>query len=169
MTVCLQAGVHITNNKQFDRMKFSEIMQNAPFIWFIVGFVFALFELVIPGFVIAFFALGAWLTSLVCWALDINVTVQIIIFVVTSVGTLLLFRRKLKSRFFKAKKNEIPEDDDEFIGQHVVVVDEITPEKNGKVELKGANWTAKADVHIEVGKTVKVMGKESICLIVKPL
>lgn len=150
-------------------MKLSEIMQNAPFIWFIVGFVFALLELLIPGFVIAFFALGAWVTSLVCLALDINVTVQIILFVATSVGTLLLFRRKLKSRFFKAKKSEISDDDEEFIGQQVLVVEEITPEKNGKVELKGAKWTAKADVHIENGKTVKITGKESICLIVKPL
>lgn len=149
-------------------MTLQELLTNAPFIWFIIGIAFALLELAIPGLIMIFFAFGAFVVSLLGVFIDFNVTIQILIFVAVSISSLVLFRRKLKSRFFQ-KKTDTISDDDEFIGHQAVVMKKITPLSNGKIEFKGTLWTAKSDADIEKGITVEIIGKESIKLIVKPL
>lgn len=149
-------------------MNLSELFQNAPFAWFIIGLAFALLELAIPGFILIFFAFGAWLVALLSLFIDMDLAVQILIFAGASTVSLVLLRKRLRSRFFQEKTNETGELDDEFKGKKVLVIEDITPEKEGKVEFKGANWTAKSDTPISKGTTVEIVGKESICLIVKP-
>lgn len=150
-------------------MSLSDLFHNAPFVWFLIGVVFALLELLIPGLILIFFAFGALLTSLLCLAVDVNVALQIVIFVVISVSSLVLFRKRLKSRFFQNKKDKFQSDDDEFSGQRVTVVEEISVAKEGKVEFKGAMWTATSDCELKKGDMAEIIGKESIKLIVKPL
>jgi len=149
-------------------MSIPDFFYNSSFIWFLLGLIFALLELVIPGFVIIFFAFGAWLISLISLFVDIDIAIQIISFVIASVSGLVLLRNKLKSRFFSEKQNDSSLQDNEFIGQKVVVIEDILPTKNGKVEFKGANWSAKSDYDSKAGSIVQVIGQESICLIVKP-
>ena len=143
-------------------MNLPEIFHNAPFVWFLIGLAFALLELAIPGLILIFFAFGAFIVSLICLVADVSVAVQIIIFVVISVASLLLFRKRLQSRFFKKK-------DDEFAGQHVTVIKKMSALKEGKVEYKGTIWTAKSDHELEEGEVAEITGKESIKLIVKPI
>ena len=150
-------------------MSFPEIFNNAPFDWFLLGLLLAVLELIIPGFVIIFFAFGAWLLALITLVFDISLALQIILFVVASVSSLILLRKRLKSRFFREKVNASSNQDNEFIGKKVMVTEAISPGKNGKVEYKGANWSAKSDVEIGSGAMVEIVGQESICLIVKPI
>jgi membrane protein implicated in regulation of membrane protease activity len=150
-------------------MSLPDLFNNASFVWFLVGLVFALLELVVPGVFIIFFAFGAWLISLLGFFGDIDIAVQIILFVIASVSGLVFLRKKLKSRFFHEKKNDSVLEDDEFIGQKVTVTEEILPAQNGKVEFKGAKWSAKSACNIKAGSVVEIIGQESICLIVKPL
>ena len=42
------------------------ILSRPELMWFILGLILFLLELVIPGFFIFFFGLGAWVTALVC-------------------------------------------------------------------------------------------------------
>ena len=59
--------------------------------------------------------------------------------------------------------------EDEFIGKTAKVQIGIAPDKNGKVEFKGASWDATSDAVINAGENVVITGYRSILLIVKPI
>lgn len=63
--------------------------------WFLLGLALLLSELILPGFVIMFFGIGAWITAL-CILLGIteNFNVQLLIFLGSSLLTLVLFRKR---------------------------------------------------------------------------
>ncbi|MHC5083344.1 MAG: NfeD family protein [Planctomycetota bacterium] len=141
------------------------------FIWAIVGLVLLLMEFALPGFVIFFFGIGAWVVSGVCFFLEPSLNVQLIIFVVSSVFLLLTLRKLLQSVFVghTSSKQKGNVDLQDIIGHHVVVRDEIVPPLPGSVELNGVKWKALANVKIEAGQVVEVVDQDSITLIVKPL
>ncbi|MCK4344327.1 MAG: NfeD family protein [Bacteroidales bacterium] len=141
----------------------------APVIWFLIGLVFLLLELVVPGLVIIFFGVGAWITAICCLFLDIDINIQILIFTIFSVIALALLRNYLKRRFFKEDENQEGSLNEEFIGKTATVESEIQPGKQGKVKFKGTQWKAISKQHIEKSSQVKIIGKESITLIVEPI
>jgi membrane protein implicated in regulation of membrane protease activity len=140
-------------------------------IWFLVGLVLLIMEFVLPGLIIAFFGVGAWIVALVCLITDIPINTQLIIFIVSSVLSLLCLRKWLKGVFIghSVSKQDLKEDLEEFIGQKAVVKEKITPKAGGKVEFHGTNWLAEADEEIAVETVVEIVGKENITLKVKTL
>ncbi len=68
-------------------------------IWFLIGLVLLIMESVLPGLIIAFFGVGAWIVALVCLITDIGINTQLIIFIVSSVLSLLFLRKWLKEVF----------------------------------------------------------------------
>jgi len=140
-------------------------------IWFLIGLALLIMEFVLPGLIIAFFAVGAWIVALVCLITDIGINTQLIIFIVSSVLSLLLLRKWLKGVFIghSVSKQDLKEDLEEFIGQKAVVKEKITPKAGGKVEFHGTNWLAEADEEIAVETVVEIVGKENITLKVKTL
>ena len=86
----------------------------------LLGLVFFLLELVIPGFFIFFFGLGAWVTALVCLIGDPGTNLQIIIFAVISVLSLVALRRIIQKKFFYSKGNQSEEVEDEFTGKEAL-------------------------------------------------
>ena len=69
-----------------------DILSDPAVIWFMVGLGLLLLELAIPGLVILFFGVGAWVTALVCALSDINLNLQILIFLIASLLRLVLLR-----------------------------------------------------------------------------
>ena len=145
----------------------SEFFMRPDLFWFILGLVFLLLELAIPGFVVFFFGVGAWVTSLVCLVANPGLDLQIIIFSLTSILTLILLRRMLTGRFFKEGGNAPETLGDEFIGKEAIALEDISAGKKGRVEFKGTPWTAEAKDDIKSGQRVEITEKESISLIVK--
>jgi membrane protein implicated in regulation of membrane protease activity len=146
----------------------SEFFMRPDLFWFLLGLVFFLLELMIPGFVIIFFGLGAWLTSLICLIANPGLDLQIIIFSITSILSLLLLRKMVTKKFFK-EGGEAPETlGDEFISKEAVALEDIASGTRGRVEFKGTPWTATPDEDIKKGQIVRIIAKESINLIVKP-
>jgi len=140
-------------------------------IWFLVGLALLIMEFALPGLIIAFFGVGAWIVALVCLITDIGINTQLIIFIVSSVLSLLFLRKWLKGIFIghSVSKQDLKEDLEEFIGQKAVVKEKITPKAGGKVEFHGTNWEAEADEEIAVETVVEIVGKENITLKVKTL
>jgi membrane protein implicated in regulation of membrane protease activity len=140
-------------------------------IWILIGLVLLIMEFMLPGLIIAFFGVGAIVVAIVCLITDISVEAQLIIFIVSSVLSLLCLRSWLKGIFIGHVKGrqDITEDIEEFVGERAVVVEKITPKARGKVELHGTNWTAEADVEIAEGAAVEVIAKNSLTLRVKTL
>lgn len=142
-------------------------------IWFIVGLIFILAELMLPGFVIIFFGIGAWITSLLDWLnVTPSFTSQLFAFLIFSILSLLLFRKKASGIFRGKITGKLSSDDelDNVKGQKVKVVADIKPNgDNGKVELYGTMWNAEADVPIPVGTVVEIVERKNLILKVKPI
>lgn len=147
-------------------MNWSEIFSKPEIIWFFIGLALALLEFGIPGLIILFFGIGAWVTALSCMMFDIGLNGQIIIFMISSLLSILLLRKSLKKMFFKEDPNKEETLADEFIGQMAVVQTKIAQDKPGKVTFKGAEWEASSDMELKVGQSVTIVGKDSIKLIV---
>ncbi len=140
-------------------------------IWFLVGLVLLILEFALPGLIIAFFGVGAWIVALICLFIDIELNTQLIIFIIASVLSLLCLRKWLKGIFLghAVSKQNLKENLDEFIGQKAVVKEKIIPKAGGKVEFHGTNWLAQAEEEIAVGVMVQIIGKDNITLKVKSL
>ncbi len=140
------------------------VFSNPAVIWFFLGLVLALMEFAIPGLIILFFGIGAWVTALSCLLFDVGLNGQLIIFIIASLLSILLLRKSLKKMFFKEDPNKEETLADEFIGQTAVVEENITAGKPGKVSFKGAQWQAFSDQNLKAGQRVEIVGKESIKL-----
>jgi membrane protein implicated in regulation of membrane protease activity len=147
---------------------FTKILSQPEIFWFVLGLVLFLAELIIPGFFIFFFGLGAWVTAVVCLIGNPGVNLQIIIFAFVSVLSLVTLRRIIQKKFFYSKGNESEEVEDEFTGKEALVISEIGPDVTGKVEFKGTTWKAESKSELKEGQSVIITGKESFKLIVKP-
>jgi inner membrane protein len=140
-----------------------------PVIWFLVGLVLLLLELVLPGLIIIFFGVGAWIVALCLLFFDLSLTAQFWIFGISSVLGLVLLRRFLKKKFFKEEETTEGSLEAEFIGKKAVTETDLVANKPGKVSFKGTQWTAIADCDIAKGEDVEITGKESITLKVTKL
>jgi len=140
-------------------------------IWFLVGLALLIMEFILPGLIIAFFGVGAWIVALVCLITDIGLNTQLIIFIISSVLSLLCLRKWLKGIFLghSGSKQNLKENLDEFVGQKAVVKEKIVPKAGGKVEFHGTNWLAQADEEIAEGAMVQIISKDNITLKVKSL
>jgi inner membrane protein len=143
-----------------------DLFVHAAVIWFIIGFVLFLFEFAFPGLILFFFGVGAWITAILSLSFDLSINTQIIIFVISSIITILLLRGWVKRILWK-KNHSTELMEDEFLGKTGRAVSPISPGENGKVDFKGTTWSAASDDFIEAGENVIITGNESILLIVK--
>jgi membrane protein implicated in regulation of membrane protease activity len=141
-----------------------DILSKPEVFWFAIGLVCLLMELVIPGFFIFFFGVGAWTTAIVCFFGAPSINVQIIIFLTVSIISLLAFRKMLYKKFLFPENEKSERIEDEFIGKEAVAITDFDSDNKGKVEFKGTSWKAEANVPIRTGQTVKIIDKYSITL-----
>ncbi len=144
------------------------IISKPELFWFFIGLVLLLLELVLPGFFIFFFGLGAWITAVVCLIGEPSVNLQIIIFAITSVLTLVALRKIIQKRFFDSKGDESEKIEDEFTGKEGIALADFGSDTDGKVEFKGTAWRADSKSDIKEGQTVIITNKENFKLTVKP-
>jgi len=146
----------------------ASIFSRPELIWFLIGLLLFLMELVIPGFFIFFFGLGAWVTALVCLIAEPGTNLQIIIFAITSVLSLVALRRIIQKKFFYNKDNISDAVEDEFTGREGIALNDFGLDKKGKVEFKGTTWDAESKFEISKKQSVVIINKESFKLNVKP-
>ena len=140
-------------------------------IWFIAGLIMFLAEFTMPGLIIFFFGVGAWLVALICLFTDISINLQLTLFLIASILLLISLRKWLKNIFVgrTGQKQSADELLQEFVGKKALVTREIDPQTGGKVEFHGTNWNAEADEIIDQGTSVEIIGKNNITLKVKAL
>ena len=141
--------------------------------WFLLGLALMLSELALPGFVIIFFGIGAWITALCIWlGVTTAFNTQLVIFLASSVLSLVLFRNQGK-KYFQGKVSRKMDDIsklDDVKGERAVVVDDIVPANlAGKVEFHGTNWNAVAEGEIKKGTPVEILERENLTLKVKAI
>ncbi len=146
---------------------------NPQLIWFLIGLGLILSEFLAPGIILVFFGLGAWTaaaTSLI--GLTPGWTSQLLVFAISSVLYLVLLRKWFQNKFigFEGDPQNPKTNLDDFSGQIVSVTVSIDPANDdGRVEFKGAEWTARSPEPIAAGLRARVVGVDSITLLVEPV
>jgi membrane protein implicated in regulation of membrane protease activity len=140
-------------------------------IWFVIGLLLILLEFTMPGIILVFFGIGAWIVTILVYA-DIlqSVTSQLFVFAAASLILLLVLRRWVKDKFYGhiSGSQDLSQNLDEFTGMKVHVLSDVVPGKTeGIVEFKGANWSAVSDEEIKSGETGVIMKNDGLTLIIK--
>ena len=130
-------------------------------IWFLIGLPFFIAEMAIPGFILFFFGLGAWVVAIVSAIFpNISFNQQILLFSISSIGSLVLLRNYLKSVFLGVQN----EGNDSYgplkEGDNMAVVTKDIKEGSyGEIKFKGTFYKAKSNEDINVDENVKVLNK----------
>lgn len=143
-------------------------MIDSRFVWVCIGFILFALEFAIPGFILFFFGIGAWVVAIICFITDISINTQIIIFIASSLITVLLFRNWLKQKLGSSGVNS-NQLEDEYIGKVAKAETSISPGHGGKVEFRGTSWDANSEDIILAGENVLITETQSIKLIVKSI
>lgn len=148
-----------------------KVFLKPEYMWAVIGIFLLMMELFIPGLIVFFFGVGALLVAVVCVFAEININVQILLFLISSVVFLLMLRSWLKGVFsgFIKGRPDMSLNPPDFIGERVTVLQTITPVMPGTVEMHGTQWKARADVEISAGAVVEIIGNENLTLVVKPV
>jgi membrane protein implicated in regulation of membrane protease activity len=138
-------------------------------IWFLLGVAFFVIELAAPGFVLFFLGIGAWCAAAVLAMLDVPLTAQLLIFLISSLLSLLLFRTKLRSIFMGKSSEEADSVNVDSAPATGIVTDAIIPPADGRVKYGGSFWRAAADEPIAEGAVVLIVEKKDLIIKVRAL
>jgi membrane protein implicated in regulation of membrane protease activity len=137
-------------------------------IWVAGGMLLVVLELVTPtGFFIVFFGLGAITVGVLTeFALLTSWWLQWLFFSAFSLAYLLLFRGRLQSRFENPPSSTV----DSLIGVLAVAREALPPGVVGRVEVRGAAWSARntSAVTLEAGQRCRVVSVDGLTLAVQP-
>lgn len=145
-------------------------------VWLFAGIFLIFAEFFIPGVVIVFFGVGALMTSFAILLMDgldahLSMPLQMVVFLVSSIGFMMLLRNKLKATFLgKAMDDGEQRTFNIEVGKMVSVVELIEPgEVGGRVRYQGTLWSARSEQRHMPGETVVIVGCDNLTLIVEPL
>ncbi len=131
--------------------------------WLIIGVLLFFLEFALPGFIMFFFAVAALLTALAAWLFPIPIAWQLVIFIGSSVVSLLLLRKRLQQRPLPAEDEESEADVAGAVpGDRGVVSGTIAPPAEGRIKYAGSFWRATADESIEEGEIVAVVRQKGL-------
>ncbi len=133
-------------------------------IWFVIIIVAALIEMNTMDLTSIWFSVGA-LVAFVLSLTQVNVTVQVIAFLVVSVILVIAVRPVAKNYF---KSNTISTNADRLVGKVATCTKPIGIGERGEVKIDGKYWLAvtSGDKDIEIDEKVEVLAIEGVKLIV---
>lgn len=136
--------------------------------WLLLGLFFLLAEMMTPGgFYLIFFGASALIVgSLAAFKFTGPEWMEWLLFSLFSIVTLLFFRQPLLKRFQTADTGK---EIDSLVGEVAVVLDPIAVDAIGKVELRGAAWSARnvGESPVTKGQRCRVIQVEGLTLWVR--
>lgn len=140
-------------------------------LWFVLGTALLIIELFVPGIVLVFFGIGAWLVALATYfQVTSSIESQLLLFAISSTVLLVGLRRFIKAQLsgYVSNVQDPSRNLDEFIGREVTVLHHVAPGKHdGQVEFKGTVWGAVSDEHIKKDETAFIESVDGIVLKIK--
>jgi membrane protein implicated in regulation of membrane protease activity len=142
----------------------------AAVVWILIALALFGLEVLTLSFVAFYPALGALAAALAA-VLGGSIGIQVIVFAVVTVVSLLLTRRPLL-RMMKRMPN-VPSNASNVVGRRAVVVIavEAGPGQRGQVRVGTEHWSAKSENEqpIADGTTVEVARIDGVALVVRPV
>lgn len=138
----------------------SSSFTSAYLVWFLIGLGFILAELAASGFILIFFAVGAWVVAAVAFFVPLSLPIQLAIFTVASLLSLFALRKYVRRAFQgDTSDRESAKIDQDDLGRNAVVVKDILPDKPGEIKYRGSFWKALSDQAIAADETVIITGR----------
>jgi membrane protein implicated in regulation of membrane protease activity len=137
-------------------------------MWFLIGLVLLVTELALPSFILIFFGIGAWITALTILFTPIPIETQLIVFILTSLISLIIFRNRFLSFFNKENAHFTDGVESDFIGKIATTIEPVNS-VSGKVLFNGTQWKAISDENIPSDQKVQIIFKENITLKIKSI
>ena len=131
-------------------------------IWILIAIVFILLELTTNTFVLLWFGIGAVAAAVLNY-LGFDIYIQFIVFVVVSV-ILIISTRKFANRITPESSKKTTAE--RLIGKKAKVLRQID-DNTFVVSVGGEEWSAHTNDSVDIGGNVKVVGINSIILIIE--
>ena len=135
--------------------------------WLILFVILLVIEILTMGLTTIWFAGGA-LVAFILAFVGFGLPVQIIVFLLVSIG-LLVLTRPIAMKFFNQERQKT--NAESLIGQKAFVLERIdTLHGTGRAEVNGMEWSAKtddSDETIDAGEVVVIEGIQGVKLIVR--
>lgn len=124
-------------------------------VWIILAGIFVIFEMIIPtDFLIFWLGIGALLTAIISIFVD-NITIQISVFVISSI--LLVFLTKPFVKKFMKKSANISTNAYSIIGKSGIVISDIdTITGKGQIKIENEVWSAKTNNQEKIQKDTPI-------------
>ena len=132
-------------------------------VWFALIFLFLIAEAMTLNLVTIWFAFGS-LCAFICSYFTENIVIQLIVFTIFTVISLLL-TKPLLEKYLKIGKEKT--NYDRIIGKIGIVTKDIKKHDSGRVKIDGKDWMAISDRTIKKDSEVEIMKIEVVKLIVK--
>ncbi len=139
-------------------------------IWFVIGLILIGSEFFLPGVILVFFGLAAWIVSGICLiGLADSPALQLILFAGASLVLTGTLRRVLMLKLNGGLALPGSSDQqDEFVGKPVTILTDFeNPGALGKVEFKGAEWKARAEEALHPGDPAEIAAVDGITLTIR--
>jgi len=139
-------------------------MEGSILFWFIAGAIAVAADLITSAFLFMWFALGA-IAAIIALMLDLSFAIQIIVFLLVSVGSMIIgypiVKKTLKKSVKVSKTTE-----QGYIGRKLTVDEEI--EERGRIKFEGIYWTVQnVGESIKKGERAEIVGLKGNKLLVK--
>ena len=143
---------------------------NPSLFWALFGLILIASEMLIPGFTIFFFGLGALLNAfLVHFLAGTGAGLQALLWLVSSLTLFVLMRTRFQ-KIFRGTLILRNNNAEQNAGREAVVIEEISPEKPGRIRFQGTSWEALSyDQTIGTGERALILRQEGMCFIVSRL
>lgn len=128
-------------------------------IWLGVGVAFIIAELAVPGFIVVFFGVGALIAGTTAF-FGSSIQVQLMVFGLSSVALILLFRKTMARTFAGSDAEHDEEETDHAIGRTAEVTEAIEPPHPGRIKFQGSFWTARSADAAPVGSMVRIIKRD---------
>lgn len=142
------------------------IEELGPWTWWIIGFLFLILEIIVPGVFFLWIGFAALVLGTAALLVPMAWQVQIIGFAVLAVAFALLGRR-INNRFGRAPENQtLNQRGKQYIGQNYVL-DADLDNGQGRVKIGDTFWLVRGPAGLSAGSTVRVVEAEGTVLIVE--
>ena len=133
-------------------------------IWILIAVVFIILELITTTFFLVWFGIGSVVAALLnYWGFDIYI--QFTGFVIVS-AVLILLTRKFADKI--TPENSKKTTAERLIGLNAKVIRQVD-DSSYIVRVSGEEWSAHTNDPVDIGDTVKVVGINSIILIIEKI
>ena len=134
-------------------------------IWFLIALIMIIIELVTVNLVCIWFAFASVVAGISTLLTD-NITIQIIVFIISSIIFLIITKPVIK----KIRGKEIEKVNlDRVIGKIGVVTENITPLEVGEVKVDGKRWSATSNEEIKKDSKVEILSIDGVKLLVRKM